>query len=76
MNMKVEIDVATEFESGNYLPTEVSRIHIGEHIGRLYFDRITDKTILVLSESAKDDGSIVWGKPVGQMTGFGAIGKS
>lgn len=47
-----------DFERDLYMPTPVGRIHLGEHVARLFFDRVADKQIMVVSEAAIQDGSI------------------
>lgn len=56
--MKVEIDFDYDLEREKYLPIPLGRLHIGDHIGRLFFSP-EGKTILFVDKCAIEDGSIV-----------------
>lgn len=59
MKKLVSIEVLYDLKENAYLPTPVGRLHIGTHIARLFFNRITDQQVLVLPEGALKDGSVV-----------------
>lgn len=58
-----------DFKTGNELGVPVGRINIGKHVGRLYFIMSEQKTILVISEEAIKDKSIIFGVE----SGFGGV---
>jgi hypothetical protein len=66
------IKVNTNWETDEVLASPTGRIHVGEHVARLFFDRVNDRQIMMLPNEALTDGSVVLVDTY-HLTGFGKL---
>ena len=57
--MKIEIEFEKDYETDKPILIHLGRLQIGNHIGRLVFTPEGNQR-LVISEAAKEDGSILF----------------
>ena len=67
---KVEVAFETDFEHDAVLAIHIGRLHIGDHIMRLYFTP-EGKVHACIPQAAVTDGSLVLLDPITGPLGFG-----
>ena len=72
MSRTVEAPVGWNFAEEREMPTPIGRIHIGDHVMRLFYHVSEGKTVALLTQSAVDDGSLILSEPLA-MSGLGSL---